>query len=94
LALLSCVARKQIREPSVISISSDSEIEVEKRPSKASKKPAVKQRAVTVKKQRVPVTVDSDENSDDRRFIDDSAVVDDESAERSYNVVIHYELSN
>jgi hypothetical protein len=52
-------------------------------------KPAV--RAVAVKKRRVPVTVDSDENSDDRMFIDDSAVVDDELAKRSFNVVIHYE---
>ena len=58
------------------------------------KKPAVKQRAIAVKKRCVPVTVDSDENSDDWRFIDDSAIVDDESAERSYNVIIHYELSN
>jgi ribosomal protein L6P/L9E len=91
LALLSYVAtgQEKIREPSVVSISLDSEIEVVKGPSKTSMKPAV--RAIAVKKRHVPVTIDSDENSDNQMFIDDSAVVDDESAKRSFNVVIHYE---
>ena len=79
--------RPHPRESSVISISSDSELEDVKRPSR----PVVehsKARGVALKKSKSSARLVYEENSDDRDFIDNSALVDDESDERS--VLLYY----
>ena len=81
--------RPRRRESSVISISSDSELEEVKRPSRHVVERS-KARGVALKKSKSSARLIYEENSDDRDFIDDSALVDDESDEGS--VLLYYHL--
>lgn len=70
------------RELSVISISSDSELEDVKQPSRLVIERS-KERSVAVKKSKISAKLIYEEDSDDRDFIDDSELVNDESDKRS-----------